>query len=341
MIDQSKAHNIIWMGSLFLLGLSLGILASAKIGTGNKNSKDRLIRQNSAEYQFTNPILDCDTGGNLTREPFLAGFSVEAINDLARKIGVAEFSVYFRDLNNGPWLGINEDTNFIPASMFKVPLLISYLKKSELDASILKKKLKITSEDVGTSLTENIVEAGGAQEGKYYSIEELLEKMILQSDNVSANALTRNSSVQDIIETLDKVGAYFEKNGNEVTISVKNYAALYRVLFNSSYLNRTTSESTLKMLSETKFNDGLVSGVGNPKIKIAHKFGERIDGSLVSPVQIHDCGIIYYPENPYLLCVMTRGNDMARQTRFISETSRLVYRAMYKQFPLPINITTP
>ncbi len=334
-------HKVPWMALFFVLGLSLGALAGINIGSKNKGGIDRLIRQNSSEYKFTNPILDCDTGENLAREPFLEDFSVKSISNLARDMNIAEFSVYFRDLNNGPWLGINEGVRFMPASMFKVPLLMSYLKESELDASLLKKEIKITPEDVRTSLAENITEAGGAQEGKTYSIEELLENMILKSDNVSTNALTRNSSVQDVLDTLDKVGAYFERNGNNVTISVKNYAALYRVLFNSSYLNRTTSESALKMLSETKFNDGLVSGVANPKIKVAHKFGERVDNSLTNPVQIHDCGIVYYPENPYLLCVMTRGNDMTRQTRFISETSRLAYRAMYKQFPLSISITTP
>jgi beta-lactamase class A len=42
-------------------------------------------------------------------------------------------SVYLRALNNGDRLGIDEKEYFSPASLIKVPVLMAYLKKSELE----------------------------------------------------------------------------------------------------------------------------------------------------------------------------------------------------------------
>lgn len=58
-------------------------------------------------------------------------------------------------------------------------------------------------------------------------------------------------------------------------------------------------------------------------VKVAHKFGERYYGDIK---QLHDCGVIYYPENPYLLCVMTIGKDFEDLAEVISHVSDVVYR---------------
>ena len=67
------------------------------------------------------------------------------------------------------------------------------------------------------------------------------------------------------------------------------------------------SEKALGLLQKSEFHKGLVAGVPSGTI-VAHKFGER-DGLTIGEKQLHDCGIIYYPGNPYLLCVMTRGDN--------------------------------
>lgn len=41
--------------------------------------------------------------------------------------------------------------------------------------------------------------------------------------------------------------------------------------------------------------------------------------------ELHDCGIIYYPERPYLLCVMTEGNDLNELAGVIQNISKTVY----------------
>lgn len=77
------------------------------------------------------------------------------------------------------------------------------------------------------------------------------------------------------------------------------------------------------MLSKTSFKKGLVAGV--PKnIMVSHKYGERlyVDSN---EAQLHDCGIIYFPQTPYLLCIMTRGENFAELENTIKEISKNVY----------------
>ena len=62
---------------------------------------------------------------------------------------------------------------------------------------------------------------------------------------------------------------------------------------------------------------------------MAHKFGENTDIDLTTGTQVdkelHDCGIVYVPQKPYLLCVMTRGQDFNSLTNVISSISKIVY----------------
>ena len=44
--------------------------------------------------------------------------------------------------------------------------------------------------------------------------------------------------------------------------------------------------------------------------------------------QLHDCGIIYYPNNTYLLCIMTRGKDFKQLESVIAGISKTVYEVV-------------
>ena len=113
-------------------------------------------------------------------------------------------------------------------------------------------------------------------------------------------------------------------------LSAENYASFFRVLFNASYLSRSLSEKALSLLAQSDFKDGLVAGVP-PGIKVAHKFGFRITGINGEIKQLHDCGIIYYPRHPYLLCIMTSGKSYEYLDDAIKELSRVVYQEIGRQ----------
>jgi hypothetical protein len=77
-------------------------------------------------------------------------------------------------------------------------------------------------------------------------------------------------------------------------------------------------------MTRSTFKDGLVAGVPEGTI-VAQKFGER---SLETGQQLHNCGIVYVPSQPYLLCVMTQGTNVASLRSVIRDISAITYRAV-------------
>lgn len=113
----------------------------------------------------------------------------------------------------------------------------------------------------------------------------------------------------------------------QFTVDPKQYALFLRVLYNATYLDAQMSDYALTMLSQTDFNDGLRAGVP-ATVDVAHKFGEgqtpqdKIDGVK----ELHDCGIVYDANNPYALCIMTKGTDFTAQSAAIRDVSARVYQ---------------
>jgi beta-lactamase class A len=281
-------------------------------------------------YKYISPLLECNdnqNSGNAEYKPSKEEI-INLIDNLISNKTITEASVYYRDLNNGPWFGINEKELFTPASLGKLPVMIAFYKWAESDPSILNKKLKFEKD----YNPENPYYKGldSIKKSETYSINELIKRMIVNSDNNALFLLTDNLPGEKLIKVYSDLGIETPKDENDINfISVKNYAALFRVLFNASYLNADLSEKALKILATIDFKNGINKGV--PKnISIAHKFGERkIDED---NKQLHDCGIIYYPKHPYLLCIMTRGSDFESLTDFIGKTSRIIYRQIDSKF---------
>ncbi len=318
--------------SSFIIGLVMGAvlvrLTSIILFSGHL---DKEVGGTLSEFElhdlsgsgFTSPLLACELGKSIQSSTSLV--SEQALRDFIatqKSQGkITEMSVYFRDLNNGPWIGIDEDKPYAPASLAKVPILITYLKLAEQDAHLLETNvdyIKQVSVDNAFFKPREELEVG-----KTYSINELLRRMIVYSDNESLALLLDH--IEPLEETLQKT---FDQTDvkyavhTDDKISVKSYASFFRILYNASYLSQPSSEYALKLLSMSDFKQGLVHGLP-ANIKVAHKFGER--SSAGNEKQLHDCGIVYVPHHPYLLCVMTKGNDFDQLAGVISDVSKLVY----------------
>ena len=92
----------------------------------------------------------------------------------------------------------------------------------------------------------------------------------------------------------------------------------------SSYLKAEDSNKVLSILTKTDFNDKIAAGV--PKeVPVAHKIGVFGGKGELSQEVFSDCGIIYVPNRPYTLCIMTRGDDENIARQHMKNISQLVY----------------
>jgi len=316
--------------SVFILGLLCGFLLLYILKPAIfKPSVVSPLRESG--YKYISPLLDFDQSEEYFVElkPFKKRI-VEEVNKMTSSGQASEVAVYFRDLNNGPWYGVNELEDFYPASLLKVPLMVAYFKIAEDDPQILKKTLvyRLGSEE---SVSQNIVPERILEQGKSYTVEDLIYNMIVYSDNNALSVLVDNLDFSALAKIYEDFNIQLPSTlDSEVQVSVKTYASLFRMLFNASYLSKKYSEEALEMLSQSSFKEGLVAGVP-PGIDVAHKFGERQLGEN-GVRQLHDCGIIYYPKHPYLLCVMTRGKDLDQLEQAIQNISGLIYTQVNFQF---------
>jgi beta-lactamase class A len=304
---------------VFILGIGLGFyIGELRYGAAFEGSLQ--IRSNDGG--LTNPLLECEIARGVIDAP-KARFSKELadyIETIKKTYTGLEVAVYYRDLNNGPTASYNGNTPFIPASLLKAPLAMAVLKRAEIEPEFLSQEVLFEG---STPLAQRYSFATPLKPGNRYTIEDLLVRMVTESDNQSA-ILLRQNITDESFSTLSRILGieYANLDASLEEVSANEISGVFRTLYNSSYLSRENSEKLLGYFAKSSFDKGLRAGVPE-NIIVAHKFGER--GTSVSE-QLHDCGIIYYPNHPYLLCVMTSGHSLYELEQAISQISAFTYK---------------
>ncbi len=320
------AHRWITASVGVVVGVGIGYAASFLNASTNLPPANQY--ELDSKYRLINPLLACGDD-NFSR------FSNGASSALEEKIRsfltsqesagtLSNGAVYFRELNGGPWFGINAGEMFTPGSLLKVPLVMSVYLKSESVPTLLKDSVLYEG---GTAPATEHFTSATIDEGGTYSVEDLAKATLINSDNNAALLLAQLISQNELNASYAQLGIQTPTSGQDYTMSVRTYASFFRILFNATYLNHDDSEHLLDLLSQTTFTQGLVAGVPSG-VTVAHKFGERAyqEAGGASTVQLHDCGIVYKPDHPYLICVMMRGNDYDALSKDIQAISALVYK---------------
>ncbi|HLP52126.1 MAG TPA: serine hydrolase [Chitinophagales bacterium] len=320
------ASVLIAIGIGFFVGRQFAAPGPAS-SNSNKPEPASMTETRSGGYRFINPLLECDA---FTSTSNVTVFEMEkevrnyiAAEQAANK--VSHVSVYFRDLNNGPWMGINERENYSPASLLKVPVLIAVLKEAEANKELLNQKLTFTGALQDKNIGQNIVDGELIKPGGSYTVADLLQRMIEFSDNGAKDLLVNAIGVDKYDRTLTDLGVIIPgERALSDFMPVRDYSTFFRILYNATYLSSEMSEKALLILSKTRFDKGLLAGVPAGTL-ISHKFGERAYED-ADTKQLHDCGIVYAGGKPYLLCVMTRGKDFVKMQSVIARISAIVYK---------------
>jgi beta-lactamase class A len=318
------------------LGLALALLAAGfAAGYATRDALRRrevdraaFTQRREGGYRHINPLLECDLAEDVLRNRELVPFKERITAYLEGRVDprrASSVSVYFRELNDGLWFSVGDTERFTPASLRKLPLMIALLKSADGPAggALLAREIPFDlSRDYNQD--QNFQPSAPLVPGQRYPVRELIERMVVQSDN---NAFTLLARVVDPAE-LDRVYALLRMQNPRATaddafLSVQTYASFFRILYNATYLSKEASEWALATLARSEFRDGLVAGVP-ATVPVALKFGEKSDPR-GGTVQLHDCGIVYYPNHPYLLCVMSQGPSFEFLDEVIVAVSRLVY----------------
>lgn len=234
------------------------------------------------------------------------------VQELPEPIGV-----YFEYLPSGTSIGVNENLEFQLASLVKIPVVMGIYKQIE-EGTLKRSDTLILSKEAIDKRYGTLWQKG---EGYQLKVLDAIIYALAESDNTASNLLLLKApkAIDAVFDSLD-----IPKDVEEgsLIISPKNYSSIFRSLYLSSYLDHQASNEILEILTQTVFKDKLPAGVP-ANIEIAHKIG--IFDSLKSEKIVYtDCGIIYYPNRPYLLCVAAETSN-EKATLYIKNISKMVY----------------
>lgn len=314
-IQNNKTYQLAIVGFLVLVAFTIGRMTKQDVYI-----KPKVLREDG--FTYIKPILLCNTDNQQKYNEDLQ--LSKSLSEYVQKT-TNEISVYFLNLSNGEWASINENMTFSPASMLKVPTVVDSLKFAEKNPNTLNKKIYFDG-----SFDDNKAEYYKPSEyllpNKYYAMSDLMKYTIENSDNNALKLLHENINPRSLQELYSDLKIEIPQNVIDF-MNAKTYSLFLRVLYNSTYLSRESSENVIEMMIKSDFPIGIKSGV--PKeIVVADKFGERqinTPSGEVTKRELHDCGIVYAENKNYILCVMTSGKDFSSLAENISEISKLVF----------------
>lgn len=315
----------------FAAGIALGLAGGYLLSAGKAGTHSHL-HSHSGRYRFTNPLLDCDIAAETLGDTHLRPFKHKLKEIIDGKIAAGDtthVSVFVRHLDSGSSFGINSKELFAPASLLKVPLMMAWLKRAERNPAVLRQKFTFDdSRDL--TATQAVKRRETLRPGVAYTVDDLLYRMLAYSDNNAWWLLLTNIDTKELDAIVADLDVSFDpaKAAGD-SISVRSFSSFFRVLYNATYLNREMSEKALEYLSHMDFRDGIVAGIPRG-VPVASKFGERtLESSGVK--ELHEFGIVYHPRGPYLIGIMTKGNDFGCLVTVLRDISAEVYGEMGRQ----------
>lgn len=233
--------------------------------------------------------------------------------------------VYFEYLPTGASIGVNDQLQVEIGSLSKVPAVMGIYKQLEEGSMTPNTQLTIGKNDVDNRFGD-LWEKG---EGAVVSVHDAINYTLKKSDNTAANTLTSALPQGELQAVFDELDLPRTRTGPFPVMSPKSYASVFRSLFLSAYLTNNSSNEILEKLTQTEFSDKLPSGVPSD-VPVAHKIGVfRIKDTQ----DIYsDCGIVYEPNRPYILCVMAAADENTARTE-INAYSKMVYSYIARAKP--------
>ncbi|MDO4265558.1 MAG: serine hydrolase [Eubacteriales bacterium] len=248
---------------------------------------------------------------------------INSLPDIKGKLGF-----YYANLVNGTKVSYQAELPLHAASVIKIPVMIScFLAFARGELSPGERHILKEEEKLPSCGALNRMEAGLS-----LSVMDLINLMIILSDNTATNILIRRLSMEQINYDLEALGysacrmnrllfdAEASARGLENTVGAAEIADMLGKMYRGELISREASQNMLEILQNQRLNGKIPAGF-EEKTLIAHKTGEDSGIS-------HDVGIVG-EQHPFIICFL--GNELEHVpawNRFMAEKSWELYQAL-------------
>lgn len=236
-------------------------------------------------------------------------------------------AVLLKDLRGGREWGYHADDLFPSASLIKIPIMACVFKRMKEGALRLDSKLTLRRrERIGGS-----GRLKWAPDGANFTVREVLERMITESDNTAMKMLLDEIGFDYFRREFPGLGLTYtqihpeglslenKRIPNENFTTAREMGSLLERMYRGELVDRFSSEMMLEYMKGLKTRKRLARPlpVG---WQLAHKTG-LLRGAC------HDVGIVMSPQGDYVLAVLTGQNANYRGAKaFIEQLAATSYR---------------
>lgn len=227
------------------------------------------------------------------------------------------FGMYFEYLPTGVSIGVNSNTDFHAASLFKLPVVMAYYHQLE--------RLK-TRDDPTVTLQQSDLDSEFGnlyKKGPGYKIKlsDAVKLALTESDNTAIKLIVPRITQDDFNHVYEALDVTLTTDPNGAIISTRGYSSILKALYFSSVLTQDDSQYLLSLLTKTKFVDKIPAGVPD-NVSVAHKIG--VYNKNGKDEAYMDCGIVYLTQRPYMLCMISQSDEQTARDR-MQQMSQKIY----------------
>src|SRR5699024_4260667 len=233
---------------------------------------------------------------------------------------------YIKNLKTAEEIRINEEKVFPSASTIKLTIMIEIFQQVKDGKLSLNKKITLTEE----MLTDGDGILKELALGHQFTIREIMTLMIILSDNMATNILIDLLSMEAINQNIADMGLKKTRlqrkmmdlkaaeEGRENQITAREAGEIMQMIYAGKCVDQKASEEMLAILKKKQVS-GRLDLYLPEEVVIENKTGDL-------DCLEHDAGIVYLPENNYIIVVLTNEGKSNKEGReIIGKISKMVY----------------
>lgn len=232
-----------------------------------------------------------------------------------------KLSFYYRPLNGGEAVAHNADMPLIAASIIKIPVMIEAFRRFE-SGEMDRNAVHVLREE------EKKPSCGALNRmhaGLEVTMRDLVDLMIVLSDNTATNILIDYLGVDAVNATLDSCGATITRlrrklfdtsgiaNGLRNVVCAGEIGMLLEKLYHGEIVSPAASAEMVEILKNQKLNGKFPFFLKPRGIQCAHKTGEDDNTT-------HDAAIVF-TKQPFVLCMFSNETNVPAFERIMQDTA--------------------